>query len=111
MSKGELINKEIINHPDHYFSAQSKSLDARISEVKLSESEEKEITKEHAKKFVRDKALGLFKVGEIVSEIINWPIRRSCPSFFLKNSSKRCGRSVGSIPGPSSSTEIMKSVA
>ncbi len=72
MSKGELIKKEIINYPEHYFNAQSKTLDARISEVKLSDTEEKEITKQHTKKFVRDKVLGMFKVGEVVSEIINW---------------------------------------
>ncbi|WP_217557806.1 hypothetical protein [Vibrio metschnikovii] len=72
MSKGELIKKEIISHPEHYFGAQSKSLDARISEVKLSEEQENEVAKEHTKKFLRDKALGLFKIGEVVSEIINW---------------------------------------
>ena len=39
MTKGQLIKKEIINSPDHYFSAQSKTLDARISDVNLSEQE------------------------------------------------------------------------
>ncbi|MCL1089633.1 hypothetical protein L2744_08435 [Shewanella profunda] len=72
MSKGELIKKEIIGHPDHYFGAQGKSLDARLDNVKLSAEEESEIQSQHAKKFIRDKALGLFKIGEIVSEIINW---------------------------------------
>ena len=72
MSKGELIKLEIINHPEHYFNAQQKTLDARIEEVKLPEDVKSEITANHAKKFIRDKALGLFKVGEIISEIINW---------------------------------------
>ena len=72
MSKGELIKKEIISHPEHYFNAQSKSLDARLKNVKLSSEEEKQIHSAHTKKFIRDKALGFFKIGEIVSEIINW---------------------------------------
>lgn len=72
MSKGQLVKKEIINHPEHYFNAQSKSLDARISSVELSEEEKKEITGSHTKKFIRDKLLGLFPVGEVVSELINW---------------------------------------
>ncbi|MFA5016765.1 MAG: hypothetical protein WC504_04410 [Methylobacter sp.] len=72
MSKGELIKREIIGHPEHYFNAQQKTLDARIDDVKLPDDVESEITANHTKKFIRDKALGLFKIGEIVSEIINW---------------------------------------
>ncbi|MDV6343149.1 hypothetical protein [Nitrosomonas sp. Is37] len=72
MSKGELIKKEIIGYPDYYFGAQSKSLEDRLENVKLSVEEEREIQSQHAKKFIRDKVLGLFKLGEIVSEIINW---------------------------------------
>jgi hypothetical protein len=72
VTKGKLIKKEIISYPKHYFGAQSKTLDARISEINLSEEEVNEISSDHTKKFIRDKALGLFKIGEIVSEIINW---------------------------------------
>lgn len=72
MSKGELIKRGIIDHPEHYFNAQQKTLDARIEEVKLPDDAVSEITVNHAKKFIRDKALGFFKIGEIVSEIINW---------------------------------------
>ena len=72
MSSGELIKREIISHPEHYFNAQKKTLDARINEVQLPNDVQSEITSNHAKKFIRDKALGLFKVGEIISEIINW---------------------------------------
>lgn len=72
MSKGELIKKEIIGHPDHYFNAQGMSLDARLENVKLSDEAKEEISSQHTKKFIRDKTLGLFKIGEIVSEIINW---------------------------------------
>lgn len=72
MSKGELIKKEIIGQPEHYFNAQGKSLDARLEKVKLSDEKESEINSQHMKRFIRDKALGLFKFGELISEIINW---------------------------------------
>lgn len=72
MTKGQLIKKEIINYPEHYFNAQAKTLDARIENVKLSKEQTDEISSTHVKKFIRDKVLGIFKVGEIVSEVINW---------------------------------------
>ena len=72
MSDGEMIKKEILNEPEYYFAAQEKSLDARIDKVRLSEEAEVEITKSKAKKLVRDKVLGIFKIGEIVSEFLNW---------------------------------------
>lgn len=72
MSKNELTKLEIIRNPSYYFNAQSKSLEARLDSVKLSKEEESEIASSSVKKFIRDKALGLFKVGEIISEIINW---------------------------------------
>ena len=72
MSDGELIKREILSTPQYYFAAQEKSLDARIDNVRLTEAEEAEITKSKAKKLVRDKVLGIFKIGEIVSEFLNW---------------------------------------
>ena len=72
MSGSELVKIEIIKSPDYYFNAQSKSLESRLENVKLSEEEEKDISTAHTKKLIRDKALGFFKVGEIISEIINW---------------------------------------
>lgn len=72
MTQGLLIKKDIINYPQHYFVAQSKSLDARIAEVNLTEDEITSITVGHTKKVIKDKLLGVFKIGEIVSEIINW---------------------------------------
>lgn len=72
MTRGLLIKKEIISYPEHYFVAQSKTLDARIANVQLSKEQTEEISSEHTKKFIRDKLLGIFKVGEVISEIINW---------------------------------------
>ena len=72
MAKGQLIKKDIISYPKHYFELQSKLLDSRIAEVHLSKEEMDEISSTHTKKFIRDKVLGLFKIGEVVSEIINW---------------------------------------
>ena len=72
MAQGQSIKKDIIIYPKHYFALQSKSLDSRIAEVHLSKEKINEISSTHIKKFIRDKALGIFKIGEIVSEIINW---------------------------------------
>lgn len=72
MSKNELVKLEIINNPSHYFNAQSKSLEARLDSIIISKEEEDKIASSNVKKFIRDKALGFFKVGEIISEIINW---------------------------------------
>lgn len=72
MSRKDLVEIEIIKSPEHYFNAQSKSLESRLDEVKISKEEENEISKSNLKKFIRDKTLGIFKVGEIISEIINW---------------------------------------
>lgn len=72
MSDKSLVKKEIINNPDSYFHAQKKKLDAQIAKISLSSKDEEKIVRNHVKKFVRDKALGIFSLGEIVSEIINW---------------------------------------
>ena len=60
MPSNELIKKEIIIYPEHYFGAQAKSLEARVAEVKLSPEDEGRITSDHTKKFIRDKILGIF---------------------------------------------------
>lgn len=72
MSKIETDRTELITIPEYYFNAQSKTLGSRLEAIKISEEEERDISKNHTKKFVRDKLLGLFKVGEIISEIIKW---------------------------------------
>lgn len=72
MSKIEPERAEIITTPEYYFSAQSKTLESRLEAIKISEEEERRISKTHTNKFIRDKLLGLFKAGEIISEIIKW---------------------------------------
>ncbi|ABW66709.1 hypothetical protein [Desulfosudis oleivorans] len=72
MSEKNLIKSEILTAPDYYFAAQQKTLEARIKEIKIPQEEEAGIVAEKAAKTVRDKLLGLFKVGELISEILNW---------------------------------------
>ncbi|WP_338378064.1 hypothetical protein [uncultured Flavobacterium sp.] len=64
--------KEIISKSELYFKKQKENLDKRISEVKLSEKEEQEIIKSKTTKTIRDKFLGLFKIGDVISTILNW---------------------------------------
>lgn len=69
-------NKKLIispvQSPEKYYESKEFSLDERLSKISLSNDENDKINTEHSKKFVRDKVLGFFKVGEIISEIINW---------------------------------------
>lgn len=62
----------VITKPDLYFYTQRKSLEQRIENVKLTQEEENSILASKTIKTVRDKVLGLFKIGEVVSTLINW---------------------------------------
>lgn len=68
----KLAKSEIIAHPQYYFQAQEKTLDARLEDVRLPEGEVDRVIVDHTKKVVRDKVLGLFKIGEVVNTILNW---------------------------------------
>jgi hypothetical protein len=91
-------NSEIIRSPEHYFSSQSQSLEQRIDSVKLSEAEEVSIATKQTKKVIRDKALGLFKIGEIINVLLNWnnaidkEIREAKKEYLLANYLERADR-------------------
>ncbi|MGN8160649.1 hypothetical protein ACS8YF_18510 [Salinisphaera sp. SWV1] len=72
MADDELIKTEILKEPTHYFAAQEKTLDARLESLELPPGEEKRIKSDRARKVIRDRALGLFKIGEVISEFLNW---------------------------------------
>ncbi|MBI3124471.1 MAG: hypothetical protein HYZ10_08700 [Ignavibacteriales bacterium] len=72
MSDITLIKQEIINAPENYFNALGKTLDERLKTIQLPEEVEKGIINDKTKKTVRDKILGLFKVGEVISTVLNW---------------------------------------
>jgi len=66
------MSEIIITKPELYFYTQQKSLEQRLEKVKLSEEEVESIVASKTIKTVRDKALGLFKIGDIVNTLINW---------------------------------------
>ena len=68
MNKYDLIVKDTKG----FMSAASQSLDEKLNEIKLSEGKIEEITTNQTKRIIRDKVLGLFKVGELISSFINW---------------------------------------
>jgi len=68
----DLIKKQIIDTPDYYFNTQRKALEQRLDGVKLSSEQESEIIKSKTFKTIRDKTLGLFKIGEIINTVLNW---------------------------------------
>jgi len=67
-----LMKRDIIEYPIEYFALQNKTLDEKLNNIVLSKEEEEKIVKKHSKNVIRDKMLGLFKIGEFVNTIINW---------------------------------------
>jgi hypothetical protein len=61
-----------IREPDYYFAAQRKALEARLDELQIPERDADEIVAKRTRKTIRDKALGLFRVGDVIKEILNW---------------------------------------
>lgn len=68
----DIIKKDIIVNPEIYFETQNQSLEKRLENVKLTQEEEDAIVASKTVKTIRDKALGLFKVGELVNTILTW---------------------------------------
>lgn len=68
----EIIKKDIIQSPLVYFDKKAKSFDERIEEVKLSKQQETEIIAEKTVKTIRDKTLGLFKIGDLINTVLSW---------------------------------------
>jgi len=69
---GALIKKDIIEYPIEYFDLQNKSLNDRLNNIKLSKEDEENIIKKHSINTIREKALGFFKIGELINTFISW---------------------------------------
>ena len=65
-------NKFIITEPELYLQAQSKTLDQRLSKITISKEQEQDIIKNKTIKTIRDKILGSFKLGDVISTCLNW---------------------------------------
>ena len=68
MNKYELV----IRNTNVFMSEKSQSLDDELNKIQLQEGKIEEIVTGRTKKVVRDKLLGIFKIGELVSTLINW---------------------------------------
>jgi hypothetical protein len=62
----------LIANPSQYLSNQSRSLDERIDDVRLGPGAEEAIAEKATRKIIRDKILGIFRIGQIVSAFISW---------------------------------------
>jgi len=62
----------IVTNPEIYYPAQGKTLKARLDEIHLGDDGESEINRATGKKIIRDKLLGLTRITEIVSVVLNW---------------------------------------
>lgn len=66
------MNEIIVTKPELYFYTQNLSLEQRLENIKLTEDEENAIVTSKTVKTIRDKTLGLFKLGDFVNTILNW---------------------------------------
>jgi hypothetical protein len=67
-----LIKKDIIEYPIEYFNLQNKSLNDRLNSIKLSKEDKEKIIKKHSIDTIKEKALGFFKIGELINVFISW---------------------------------------
>lgn len=65
-------SKALIQSPDQYLANQVKTLDERLASVKLPEGTEEVVAAGATKRLIRDKVLGLFKVGDLISTFLTW---------------------------------------
>ncbi|KRB54746.1 hypothetical protein [Flavobacterium sp. Root186] len=62
----------IVTSPTEYFESQKKNLETRLQEIELTEEEKEKIISEKTIKTIRDKTLGMFKIGEAINTFLNW---------------------------------------
>lgn len=67
-----IIKKDIVTNPEIYYDTKKKGLDQRLEKFELTKEEEDAIVASKTTKTIRDKVLGLFKVGEVIATILNW---------------------------------------
>lgn len=72
MAEADDSKREIITNPARYLDSQKETLKERLRFIQLSETEENKITQRLTQRLIRDKVLGLFKVGELVNVLLNW---------------------------------------
>ena len=65
-------NTFIITNSNMYFDTQDKSLEERIKSINLDKDYENEVRSNATLNIVKDKFLGSFKIGEVISTILEW---------------------------------------
>lgn len=84
-------SRSLISSPEAYLAAKGADLDTRIANIRLPEGTEEAIARGKARKLVRDQVLGLFRVGSVIKEFLNWnenvdkDIREAKKNVLLSN--------------------------
>lgn len=98
------MNKlNLVKETDVFSDEASQSLNNELNKIKLPEGKIEEITATRTKKVIRDKILGIFKVGELISALINWnddindDIREAKKERLLLEYFNRCDKNEKSI--------------
>lgn len=66
------MDEIIVTKPEFYFHTQGLSLEQRLERIKLDKEKEEAIRASKTVKTIRDKVLGLFKLGDIVKTVLEW---------------------------------------
>lgn len=72
MTHKDNLPMSILTHSKLYYPNRAKTLKLRLESVNLGEEAESKINSQTGKKILRDKVLGLSKITEIVSIVLNW---------------------------------------
>lgn len=69
----ELNNQNaLIRNPTQYLTKKGQGLQDRLDAIKLDEGAEEKIARDRLKKTVRDRFLGLFRIGDVIKEILDF---------------------------------------
>jgi hypothetical protein len=72
-----------VYQPSSYFEREGRTLNERLQEVRVDDATEQKIARDAGSKLILDKVLGSFKLGALVSAILNWDeaIQKDIKSF------------------------------
>ena len=72
MASSDDDKREIIERPMNYLNKQKETLKERLKSIQLDEREQAQLTQRVTQKLIRDKVLGIFKIGELAKTFLDF---------------------------------------
>lgn len=72
MTSSDDDKREIIEHPMNYLNKQKETLHDRLKSIQLDAREQAQLTQRVTQELIRDKVLGLFKIGELAKTFLDF---------------------------------------